>query len=112
MSTLKSKKKPELQALSAELGIDTDGSKADLEARILSHLSDHAELKSDPKYSKYFSSITALESPVPVVSVAQGSHRRRSIPAKKSTDLGEAVSKTLARYVLPISMIFIVYFRV
>jgi len=98
-TTLKSKKKPELQALAAELGIDTDGSKADLEARILLHLSEHVELKSDSKYSKYFSSITGPESPGPVVSVAQGSHRRKSVPAKKSTDLGETVSKALTRYV-------------
>src|ERR1700732_771266 len=71
-TTLKSKKKPELQALAAELGIDTDGSKSDLEARILIYLSGHVELKKDPKFSKYFASITGPESPGP----AQGSHRR------------------------------------
>ena len=96
-NTLKSKKKPELQALAAELGIDTDGSKSDLEARILLYLSGHVELKKDPKFSKYFASITGPESPGPVASVAQGSHRRRSIAAKKTTDLGEKISKTLTR---------------
>jgi SAP domain len=94
-NTLKSKKKPELQALAAELGIDTDGNKSDLEARILFHLSEHIDLKAHPKFSKYFASITGPESPGPVASVAAGSHRRRSVPAKKSTDLGEAISKAL-----------------
>ena len=95
-NTLKSKKKPELQALAAELGIDTDGSKSDLEARILLYLSQHVELKGDPKFSKYFTSITSLESPGPL---SQGSQRRRSIAAKKSTDLGEPISKPLIRLV-------------
>ena len=92
-NSLKSKKKPELQALAAELGIDTDGSKADIEARILLYLSDHLELRGDSKYSKYFASIPGSESPIVV---ASGGHRRRSIAVKKSTDLGE---KTLTRYV-------------
>jgi SAP domain-containing new25 len=99
-NTLKSKKKPELQALAAELGIDTDGSKSDLEARILLHLSSHVELKGDSKFSKYFASITGPESPGPVASVAQGTHRRRSIAVKKSTDLGETASKALTRCVI------------
>ena len=90
---LKSKKKPELQALAGELGIDTDGSKSDLEARILHYLSQHVEMKKDPKFSKYFTSISGPESPGP----AQGSHRRRSIAAKKITDIGDTVSKALTR---------------
>jgi hypothetical protein len=89
-STLKSKKKPELQALAAELGIDTDGSKSDLEARILLYLSEHVELKKDSKYSKYFASITSPDSPGP-------GQRRRSIAAKKTTDLGDTISKPLIR---------------
>jgi hypothetical protein len=96
-NSLKSKKKSELQALAGELGIDTDGSKSDLEARILHYLSGHVELKKDSKYSKYFASITGPDSPGPVVSVAQGSQRRRSIAAKKTTDLGETFSKALTR---------------
>lgn len=96
-NTLKSKKKPELQALAAELGIDTDGSKSDLEARILFYLSEHTELKGDSKFSKYFASITGPESPGPVASAAQGSHRRRMIVAKKSTDLGDTIPKSLTR---------------
>lgn len=94
-NTLKSKKKPELQALAAELGIDTDGSKSDLEARILLYLSDHVELKANSKFTKYFASIPSPDSPG---AVAQGSQRRRSIAAKKSTDMGENVSKALTRY--------------
>ena len=94
-ATLKSKKKPELQALAGGLGVDTDGSKSDLEARILLHLSEHPELKSDSKFSKYFASITA-ESPGPGGAVAQ--HRRRTIAAKKTTDVGETVAKALTRY--------------
>ena len=94
-TTLKSKKKPELQALAGELGVDTDGSKSDLEARILLHLSEHPELKSNSKFSKYFGSITA-ESPGPVAAVAQS--RRRTIAAKKTTDVGEMVMKALTRY--------------
>jgi hypothetical protein len=100
-NTLKSKKKPELQALAAELGIDTDGSKSDLEARILLYLSEHVELKSNSKFAKYFASITGPESPGPVASVAAGSHRRRSIAAKKSTELGDVISKALTRYRSP-----------
>jgi len=100
-NTLKSKKKPELQALAAELGIDTDGSKSDLEARILLYLSEHVELKANSKFSKYFASITGPESPGPVASVAAGSHRRRSIAAKKSTELGDVISKALTRYRSP-----------
>jgi hypothetical protein len=102
-TTLRSKKKPELQALAGELGIDTDGSKADLEARILLHLSEHTNLRSNPKFGKYFAGITGPESPGPAASLAAGSHKRRSIAAKKSTDLGESISKTLTRFV---------YFRV
>lgn len=98
-TTLKSKKKPELQALAGELGVDTDGSKSDLEARILLYLSEHPGLRSDSKYTKYFSSIAGPESPGPVGSVAQGSHRRRSIAAKKTTDLGDTIVKALARYI-------------
>jgi hypothetical protein len=94
-NTLKSKKKPELQALAAELGIDTDGSKSDLEARILLYLSGHVELKGDSKFTKYFASIPGSESPG---QLAQGSQRRRSIAAKKTTDMGETVSKGLTRY--------------
>lgn len=89
---LKSKKKPELQALAAELGIDTEGSKSDLEARILQHLSAHAELKSDPKFSKYFASITGPDSPSPVTTT----QKRRSIAAKKTTDFGDAAPKSRA----------------
>lgn len=92
-STLKSKKKPELQALAAELGIDTDGSKADLEARILLYLSEHIELKNDAKFKKYFAAITGPDSPGPVASVA----RRRTVGAKKSTDLGEKIMNALTR---------------
>jgi hypothetical protein len=103
-SSFKSKKKPELQALAADLKVDTDGSKADLEARILQHLSEHTELKGDPKYSKYFNGITGPESPGAAGAVASGSIKRRSIAAKKSTDLGETISKALTR--------FIVYIRV
>lgn len=99
-TTLKSKKKPELQALAAELGIDTDGSKADLEARILLHLSEHVALRSNPKFGKYFAGITGPESPGPAASLATGSHKRRSIAAKKSTDLGETMSKALTRFCL------------
>jgi SAP domain-containing new25 len=94
-NTLKSKKKPELQALAAELGIETDGSKSDLEARILLYLSDHVELKGDSKFTKYFASIPGSESPS---QVTQGSQRRRGIAAKKTTDMGETVSKALTRY--------------
>ena len=94
-NTLKSKKKPELQALAAELGIETDGSKSDLESRILRYLSDHVELKGDSKFTKYFASIPGPDSPGQVV---QGSQRRRSIAAKKTTDMGETVSKALTRY--------------
>jgi SAP domain-containing new25 len=90
---LKSKKKPELQALAAELGIDTEGSKSDLEARILQYLSGHVELKSDPKFSKYFASITGPDSPSPAAT-APSSQKRRSIAAKKTTDFGEAATKT------------------
>jgi hypothetical protein len=96
--TLKSKKKPELQAIAADLGTDTDGSKSELEARILLHLSEHTELKGDPKFSKYFASITNTESASPLASAAQGGNRRRSVPAKKSTDLGETISKGVTRY--------------
>lgn len=97
-NTLKSKKKPELQALAGELGVDTDGSKSDLEARILLHLSKHMELKKDPKFSKYFASITGPDSPGPV---AQGSQRRRILVAKKTTDLGDAGTKALTRCNFP-----------
>ena len=100
-NTLKHKKKPELQALAAELGIDTDGSKSDLEARILLHLSQHAELKANPKVAKYFPAIAGTESSGLVASVATGSHRRRSIAAKKSTELGDVISKPLTRYLIP-----------
>jgi hypothetical protein len=94
-STLKSKKKPELQALAAELGIDTDGSKADLEARILLYLSEHIELNNDPKFKRYFAAITGPGSPGPVATVAG---RRRSIAAKKTTDLGEKIANALTRF--------------
>lgn len=99
-TTLKSKKKPELQALAGELGVDTDGSKSDLEARILLHLSEHPELRSNSRFSKYFAAITGPESPGPVAAVAQGGHRRKSIAAKKTTDLGDSVVKALTRYVI------------
>jgi hypothetical protein len=92
-SSFKSKKKPELQALAADLKVDTDGSKADLEARILQHLSQHGELKGDPKYGKYYAAITGPESPGAV-----SSGRRRIIVAKKATDLGDSISKGLTRY--------------
>ena len=91
--TLKSKKKPELQALAAELGIDTDGSKSDLEARILLHLSQHVELKDDPKFTKYYASITTPETPRGVAGVSVGSHKRRSVAAKKTTDMGESKTR-------------------
>ena len=101
-STLKSKKKPELQALATELGIDTDGNKADLEARILLYLSEHTELKDDSKFKKYYASITGPDSPGPVATVAS---RRRIVPAKKSTDLGEKLANALTRFVfLPVSV--------
>jgi SAP domain-containing new25 len=85
MSTLKSKKKSELQAIAIELGVNVDGSKSDLEARILHYLSEHAELKSSPKFSRYYASI---ESPAP---------RRKLVPAKKSTDLGDTIPKAMTR---------------
>jgi hypothetical protein len=94
-ATLKSKKKPELQALAAQLGVDTDGSKNDLEARILLHLADNADLRDDPKFSRYYAAITGPHSPGPVAAVASGSHKRRSVAAKKSTDMGESSSKAL-----------------
>ena len=97
-NTLKSKKKPELQALAGELGVDTDGSKSELEARILLFLSEHRELKKDPKFSKYFASITGPDSPGPV---AQGGQRRRIIAAKKTTDLGDTATKALTRCNFP-----------
>jgi hypothetical protein len=92
-STLKSKKKPELQALAAELGIDTDGSKADLEARILLHLSEHTELKDNSKFKKYFASIAGPESPGPVA-------RRRNIAAKKAGEIGDKIVSAITRFVI------------
>ena len=97
MSMLKSKKKPELQALAGELGLEIDGSKSDLEARILLHLAEHSELQTNPKFSKYFASILGTEPPSAVAASAVGSHKRRAIVAKKSTDMGDA--KT--RFVFP-----------
>jgi hypothetical protein len=98
MTSFRHKKKPELQALAAELNIDTDGNKADLESRILSYLSEHVNLKENPKFSKYFAAITGPESPGPAGTVGAG--RRRSIAAKKVSDLGDSMSKALTRYCL------------
>ena len=98
MTSFKHKKKPELQALAAELNIDTDGSKADLESRILGYLSEHVNLKDNPRFTKYFAAITGPESPGPAGAVSSG--RRRSIAAKKVSDLGDTVSKALTRYCL------------
>jgi hypothetical protein len=106
MSTaLKSKKKPELQALASELSIDTDGSKADLEARILQHLSQHTDLKADNKYKKYFAAITGPESPGLGTVAPLGGHKRRNIAAKKSTELGDSISKALTRYLFTFAMV-------
>jgi hypothetical protein len=98
MTTLKSKKKPELQAIAAELGIDTDGNKADLEMRISEHMSSHSELQHDPKFRKIYEQITGSSSAGPSSAGTLGSLKRRSIAAKKSTDLGQVVSKALTRY--------------
>jgi hypothetical protein len=98
MSSFKNKKKPELQALAAELNIDTDGNKADLESRILGYLSQHINLKDNPRFSKYFAAITGPDSPGPAGTIGAG--RRRSIAAKKVSDLGDSVSKALTRYCL------------
>ena len=98
MSSFRNKKKPELQALAAELNIDTDGSKADLESRILAYLSEHVNLKDNPKFSKYFAAIIASDSPAPLGTVSGG--RRRSIAAKKVSELGDSISKALTRYCL------------
>src|SRR5579862_3528966 len=96
--SLKHKKKPELQALAAELNIDMDGSKADLESRILGYLSEHVNLKDNPRFSKYFAAITGPDSPGPAGTVSSG--RRRSIVVKKVSDLGDSVSKAVTRYCL------------
>lgn len=96
--SIKYKKKSELQALAAELNIDTNGSKADLDSRILGYLSEHANLKDNPKFSRYFAAITGPDSPGPAGTASSG--RRRSITVKKVPDLGGSVSKALTRYCL------------
>jgi SAP domain-containing new25 len=94
MSTLKSKKKSELQAIAVELGIDTDGHKANLEARILSYLSEHIHLRNDPRFNKYFAAITGSDSPGPFITVVQG--RRRAGVAKKDPE--EKLTNAIIRF--------------
>lgn len=49
------KKKHELQALAADLGLDNTGTKDDVQERIKTHLASHQELSQDERFAGLYS---------------------------------------------------------
>ncbi|KAG9007466.1 hypothetical protein FRB94_001229 [Tulasnella sp. JGI-2019a] len=85
--SLASKKKQDLQDLASDLGIDTSGTKDDLQERIKRHLAEHQELAQDPRFSGLYSrkkpanrqpSMSINENVEPSGQVVQRPHTRQS----------------------------------
>ncbi|KAK9247099.1 hypothetical protein V1506DRAFT_532905 [Lipomyces tetrasporus] len=85
---LSSLRKKDLVDLATDLGVDTDGFKSDIEARISQHLAENqTTLITNPRFSPFYS--TVIASPGPAGSV--GYNRRRSMQKTPKTDVKRTI---------------------
>ncbi|KAK9322147.1 hypothetical protein V1517DRAFT_324181 [Lipomyces orientalis] len=85
---LSSLRKKDLVDLATDLGVDTDGFKSDIEARISQHLAENqTALIANPRYAPFYS--TVIASPGPAGSV--GYNRRRSMQKTPKTDVKRTI---------------------
>lgn len=92
--SLKRIKKAQLQEVAASLGIESEGTKAELENRITAYLEDHTALESDSRYSSFFANIPKQKTTAPVESDAskgkKASSKTQAIPTAPVVDATSA----------------------
>ncbi|KAK9362075.1 hypothetical protein V1504DRAFT_449453 [Lipomyces starkeyi] len=85
---LSSLRKKDLVDLATDLGVDTDGFKSDIEARISQHLAEYqTTLIANPRYAPFYD--TVIASPGPAGSV--GYNRRRSVQKTPKPDVKRTI---------------------
>ncbi|KAK9238813.1 hypothetical protein V1525DRAFT_431504 [Lipomyces kononenkoae] len=92
---LSSLRKKELVDLATELGVDTDGFKSDIEARISQHLAEYqGTLIANPRYAPFYT--TVISSPGPAGSV--GYNRRRSVQKTPKLEVKRTITLSPSAY--------------
>ncbi|KAK9367542.1 hypothetical protein V1509DRAFT_626261 [Lipomyces kononenkoae] len=92
---LSSLRKKDLVDLAIELGVDTDGFKSDIEARISQHLAEYQPtLIANPRYAPFYN--TVISSPGPAGSV--GYNRRRSVQKTPKPEVKRTITLSPSAY--------------